>query len=267
MKPDSIYSKEWCDLVFEHRNKAYGAYELRAQTGKRYKRVFGFLLGVFASLIVLVGGFSLYVHFVVEKEMKEAADAFAHKPSDLKEGYEVKFVATARQAPSVRMKPGAKSAMPKIVDGLPPINETIGLDGPIDYDPKDQVITTPIVDTTGIHDETLPVAKQKIVPTEQVSQLPDFPGGLRAFMRWLNEHIVYPNDCINRQRQGSITVTFIVGTDGYATDLEVKNAFDSQIYRSAMNALKAMPKWKPGTDEEGKPTPVRITIPVEFKLG
>ena len=85
-------------------------------------------------------------------------------------------------------------------------------------------------------------------------------------MKWLDEHIVYPSNCITAKKEGSITLTFIVGKDGYAKDFDVKNAFDSAIYRTAMDALKRMPKWKPGTNEKGEPTDVRITIPVDFKL-
>lgn len=263
---EDIYSKEWCDLVFEGRNKAYGAYKLREQTGARYRCVLTLLLGTLLAFALVQGGWALYVHYITARNMKETEDALSKKPSELKEGYKVKFLATARQAPTVRTAPGAKSAAhPKIVDGLPPL-EVIGTDGPIDYDPEGKVITTPIVDTTGIHDETLPIAKQKVVPTEQVSQMPDFPGGLRAFMKWLDEHIVYPSNCITAKKEGSITLTFIVGKDGYAKDFDVKNAFDSAIYRTAMDALKRMPKWKPGTNEQGEPTDVRITIPVDFKL-
>lgn len=253
-------------MVFSNRNKEYGAYKLREQTGARYRRVLTIILGTLTCVGIIHGGTALYLHIMAARNMKAAEDAFAQKPTDLKEGYKVKFLATARQVPSQRMSPNAKSAAhPKIVDGLPPL-ESIGIEGPITYDPGDKVITTPLVDTTGIHDETLPLAKQKIVPTEQVSLIPEFPGGMRAFMRWMDEHIVYPTSCINRQLQGSITISFIVDADGNITDYDVKNAFDTQIFRSAMNALKSMPKWKPGTDEHGNPTQVRITMPIDFKL-
>lgn len=260
-----LYSKEWCDLVFEGRNKAYGAYRLRERVGVRYRYVLIVLFSVIGSLLFVRGGFALYIHFVAKRDMKEAEDLFARKPSDLKEGYKVHFMATARQAPSVRMKPGAKSSTPKIVDGLPPL-ETIGVDGPIDYDPKEQVITTPIVDTTGLHDETLPVVKQKIVPTDKVSQMPGFPGGLRAFMKWMNDHVVYPKSCVDRKQQGSVTVSFIVNKDGTTSNYEVKNSFDIEIYRTVLNTLKHMPKWTPGTDEHGDPTIVKITLPIDFKI-
>lgn len=267
MHTSEILSKEWCDIVFEGRNKEYGAYKLREQAGARYRRVLTILGGALAAFALLKGTAAVYTHIITARNMKEASDAFAQKPAELKEGYKVKFLATARQAPSVRMAPGAKSAMPKIVDGEPPL-ETIGQNGPIDYTPDDKdVITTPLVDTTGIHDETLPIVKQKIVPTEKVSEMPEFPGGMRAFMRWMDQHIIYPASCIRDKQQGSITISFIVSSEGYATDFEVKNAFNPQIYQAAMNALKRMPKWKPGTDEQGNPTPVKITMPVDFKLG
>ena len=135
---EDIYSKEWCDLVFEGRNKAYGAYKLREQTGARYRCVLTLLLGTLLAFALVQGGWALYVHYITARNMKEAEDALSKKPSELKEGYKVKFLATARQAPTVRTAPGAKSAAhPKIVDGLPPL-EVIGTDGPIDYDPEDK---------------------------------------------------------------------------------------------------------------------------------
>ena len=263
---DILCTKEWCDLVFEGRNKEYGAYQLRARAAARYRRALLVVTGAFAALVLAFVGSTLYVHYVVERSMKEAEEAFlSHKPSDIKDGYKVKFLSTARQAPTARMAPGAVQGAPEIVEGIPPFR-TIGVDGPISYDPEQDVITTPIVDTTNIHDESLPIAKQKIVPTEMVNEMPKFPGGPRAFMQWLDEHMVYPQACIRAQKTGVVLLSFVVGTDGYATDFEVKDAFDAQIYRAAMMALKSMPKWTPGTDAEGKPTPVKISLPAEFKL-
>jgi len=253
-------------LVFENRNREYGAYRLRAQAGMRYRRAMIMVFAFFSVMTLLGVGIAIYTRYIINKEMKAASDAFAElRKSDLKEGYEVKFVATARMAPPTRMAPGATQSEFKIVDGTPPL-KSFGMNGPIVYDPEQDEITTPIIDTTSFHDDSLPVAKQKVVPTELVSQMPAFPGGPRAFMQWLNENITYPRRCINSKKQGTVTLTFIVGTDGYPTDFEVKNSFDTQIYRTALGALKRMPRWKPGTDDEGKAVPVRITVPVEFKI-
>lgn len=253
-------------MVFENRNREYGAYRLRAQAGMRYRRAMITVFAFFAAMTLLGVGMAIYARYIINKEMKAATDAFADlRKSDLKEGYEVKFVATARMAPPTRMAPGATQSAFKIVDGTPPL-KSFGMDGPIIYDPEQDEITTPIIDTTSFHDDTLPVARQKIVPTEVVSQMPAFPGGPKAFMQWLNENIPYPQYCISNKKQGTVTLSFIVGTDGYPTDFEVKNAFDTRIYRTALGALKRMPRWRPGTDEGGKAVPVKITVPVEFKL-
>lgn len=220
-------------------------------------------LGVVVLLYVAA---ALYTRHLIEQGMREAQEAFSQlKASNLKEGYKVKFLATARMAPPARMAPGATQTVPEIVEGRSVLRE-FGFDGPIAYDPEQDMITTPIVDTTGIHDKSLPVAKQKIVPTEKVQQMPEFPGGPRAFMQWLDQHIVYPQRCVDAGQGGTVELSFIVGTDGYATDFEVKNAFDPQVYRAALTALKSLPQWKPGLDEEGQPTPVKITVPVEFKV-
>lgn len=266
MRTSVLLSKAWCDLVFEGRNKAYGAYRLRAQAGWRCRVALGLVAGVILFFIILFLGLALYGRYRLQREIEKAEDIFARRPADLKEGYDVKFMATARLAPPKRMAPGAKSSVPEIVDGLPPM-EVIGADGPIDYDPQDQIITTPIVDTTHISDEDMPVAKQKIVPTEQISQMPEFPGGLRAFMRWLDENIRYPQAAIRRKSEGVLTITFVVDEEGYPTDIQIKNSFDTQILRMVKNVLSRMPRWKPGTDEQGSPAPVKVTVPVEFKVG
>ena len=83
---EDIYSKEWCDLVFEGRNKAYGAYKLREQTGARYRCVLTLLLGTLLAFALVQGGWALYVHYITARNMKEAEDALSKKPSELKEG-------------------------------------------------------------------------------------------------------------------------------------------------------------------------------------
>lgn len=266
MRSPDLLSKSWCDLVFENRNKEYGAYKIRSQAGMRYRWAMTVVVGSFLLLTLLGAGIALYATYVIKKELKAAESAFADlRKNDLKDDYKVKFLATTRVVPPIRMKKGASQSTFKITDDVPTYKE-FGINSPISYDPEQEEIITPIVDTTGLNDKTLPISKQKIVPTEVVSQMPVFPGGPRAFMLWLNENISYPQRCINSKKQGTITLSFIVNTDGYASDFEVSNSFDSQIYKLAMGTLKRMPRWQPGKDENGQLVPVKITVSVEFKI-
>lgn len=80
MHTSDIFSKEWCDIVFEGRNKEYGAYKLREQTGARYRRVLVIMLGTLSVMLLLKGSIMLYTRIVDAKSMKEAADALPRNP-------------------------------------------------------------------------------------------------------------------------------------------------------------------------------------------
>jgi len=244
----------------------YGAYQIRRRAGRRYGFALKIVVGAFLILVGINVAFTLYTRYQIARGLKEAQDAFAQmRKDDLKEGYKVKFLATARLAPTRRMAPDAVKSSPEIVSGTPK-EQIVGIRGPVTYNPTQGVITTPIIDTTSLKDSELPLAKQKIVPTEVMQQVPGFPGGAQAFMKWLDENITYPQSCIRQKKQGNVVVSFIVGTDGYATDYSIENAFDKQVYSLILGALKRMPRWTPATDEQGKPTPAKVTVPIEFKV-
>lgn len=266
MHSSDLLSKEWCDIVFENRNREYGAYHIRRQAGHRYRLALTVVVGVFVLMVLVYAGLSAYLYDRLSRQVKEAEKALAElRRSELKEGYKVHFVATARMRPVQRMAPGASSGVPEIVSG--PVKPTVlGIKGKFTFDADQAVITSPIVDTTGLSREDLPIANEKIVPTEVVQAMPEFPGGARVFMRWLDQHIGYPSLCISARKEGDVTLTFIVGKDGYACEMELHNAFDPLIERAVKRAFDRMPKWKPGTDSQGQPTPVRVTVPIRYRL-
>lgn len=252
-------------MVFEGRNKDYGAYKLRSQAGKRYKKA---MVVVFISFVVLMGfyvGSGLYLKHLGKKQGDAAELAMIRqRMENLKEGYELKFLPTTRMVARKRMTPGASESVPEIVDALPK-ELVFGADGPVAYDPE-EIDTSPLVDTLRAEVESLPFTKEKIVPTEDVQSMPEFPGGPRAFMKWMDEHITYPSSCIKKEQEGVLHLSFIVDTDGFARDFEVENAFDPKVERIARRALKSMPQWKPGVDEHGVATPVKISFDVDFRL-
>lgn len=266
MQSSELLSKEWCDIVFENRNREYGAYHIRRQAGRRYRLALTVVAGAFVLLILLYAGMAVYLRKRLTGQVKEAEKALAElRRSELKDGYKVHFVATARMRPLQRMAPGASSAVPEIVSGAA-TPAVLGIKGKFTFDADQAVITSPIVDTTGLSREDLPVANEKIVPTEVVQAMPEFPGGTRAFMKWLDEHIGYPRLCISARKEGDVTLTFIVDKDGYAKEMELHNSFDNQIQRTIERAFARMPKWKPGVDSQGQPTPVRVTVPIHYRL-
>ena len=98
-----------------------------------------------------------------------------------------------------------------------------------------------------------------------VEHMPEFPGGMKEFMNFLNSNIKYPETAIKKSIQGRVIVQFIVEKDGTPTEFKILRSVDSDLDKEALRVLNKMPKWKPGI-QRGKAVRVKYTVPVTFKL-
>lgn len=108
-------------------------------------------------------------------------------------------------------------------------------------------------------------AVPKPVDFRVVQQIPEFPGGMGAFIQWLTANLRYPTIAQNRKIEGKVVVTFIVNEDGSTTDLKLAKSVNSLLDKEAMRVMRTMPKWKPGV-ENNKPCRTMMAIPIIFKL-
>ena len=264
MRNTLLVSEEWCDVVFEHRNKAYGAYQLRSQAGRRYRWValiFGALLLVVLAVMAALG---LYVYNMVREVTKELEHVERLKPLKPVNGFEVKRISTGRRASTAKVVQGGVNAVPTVVDEKV-VSAPIGIDGLPDP-------TTLEVDDLRDRDvdhnadlAELPIEGAQLVKTERVEELPLFPGGMQALMQYLDQAVIYTGAAQRRQAQGQAIVSFVVEADGSVTQATIEKAVDPALDRAILTAVGRMPKWKPGK-VKGVPSPVKVTIPVEFHL-
>ena len=98
-----------------------------------------------------------------------------------------------------------------------------------------------------------------------VERLPEFPGGMSAFVQWLTKNLKYPLTAQRAKRKGTVLVSFIVNKDGSIADRKVVKSVSPELDREALRVLRLMPKWKPGEDH-GQPCRTYICIPIVFKL-
>lgn len=98
-----------------------------------------------------------------------------------------------------------------------------------------------------------------------VEKQPEFPGGLTAMMKFLNDNIRYPIIAQENGIQGRVTCNFVVERDGSITDVQISRGVDPSLDKEAIRVIQSMPKWKPG-EQRGKPVRVRFTLPVVFRL-
>lgn len=98
-----------------------------------------------------------------------------------------------------------------------------------------------------------------------VEQLPEFPGGMVEFMKWLTRNLKYPPYASARKIQGKVVVSFIVNKDGSIASPKIEKSCDPNLDREALRIVRMMPKWKPGI-MDGKPCRTMIAVPVNFQL-
>lgn len=98
-----------------------------------------------------------------------------------------------------------------------------------------------------------------------VQDLPQFPGGAAAFMKWLTSNLTYPPFAKMRKIQGKVLVQFIVNTDGSISDIKVAKSLEPNCDNEAMRVMHKMPNWKPGIQND-KPCRTMVAVPIVFRL-
>ena len=115
---------------------------------------------------------------------------------------------------------------------------------------------------------TMPCYAQDEDPGEvfrAVEQMPAFPGGDAALMKYVNEHLQYPPSAMESNIEGRVILQFVVTKTGKIGDVKVVRGVDSALDAEAVRVVKTFPDFIPGRSN-GKPVNVWYTLPITFKL-
>ena len=123
------------------------------------------------------------------------------------------------------------------------------------------------VETDDTGDDMPPVVDEHDQPLNfrVVQDLPQFPGGAVAFMKWLTSNLTYPPFAKMRKIQGKVLVQFIVNADGSISDIKVAKSLEPNCDNEAMRVMHKMPNWKPGIQND-KPCRTMVAVPIVFRL-
>ena len=270
-----LTSREWCDLVFEGRNKAYGAFELRQSSPKRHN------IAMIIIIVVAVIAFSVpaLIRFVtpekVEEAMTEVTTLSKLPEAEVKKNEDLKPL-----APETPPPPPLKSSI-KFTAPVIKKDEEVSEEDEIksqDELAKNDKVAISIADVKG-NDEingadiadfkevVRPEApkEEKEVPYQAVEQMPQFPGGDAELMKYIQDHLKYPVIAAENGIQGRVIVRFVVSKTGEIQDVTVLRGVDSSLDKEAVRVIKSMPKWIPGK-QNGNNVAVYFTVPVMCKL-
>ena len=97
-------------------------------------------------------------------------------------------------------------------------------------------------------------------------RMPSFPGGNEALMRFISEHVVYPEEAYKNHIEGKVVVQFIIEETGKVGEVRVARSVNEDLDREAVRVMKLLPEFSPGRNAKGEPIKVWYTMPVTFKL-
>ena len=279
----NLSSREWCDLVFEGRNKDFGAYVIRTESTNRHNKA------VLWSLIgVIIFGLISFAYLKANQYLEERrlAGMIDQKvvPIDMTPEVEESEPVQERleqEKPEVieDVLSSVKVTELQIVDDdkVRPEDEILSQD---EKDATDKAFGQTNVDNgqddranfqTAVNEvvvETRPVEKPKEVTPEiftAVEQMPQFPGGEEALRKYLASHINYPPMAAENGVQGKVIVQFVVDKTGRVGEVKVARSVDKELDREAVRVCKSLPKFVPGR-QNGQAVSVWFTLPVTFKL-
>lgn len=275
MSDIKLNSEEWRDVVFEGKNKEYGAYRLRQSSSKRHIVAFLVVLlfaGVVSALPTLV---------TAVKSLTQAADM---GPMD--EAYEMSNIPAEPEIPEENIiKQETAPPPPPLKTTVKFVPPTIAKDEEVEdmemasqsevQETKIQISVATVQGTDDKHGVDIADLREhkQIVQEEPVEEkpinfaevMPKFPGGEEAMQKYIYDNLKYPVVAQESGVQGRVTLRFVVTKDGSISDVQVVRGIDPSCDREALRVVKSMPRWLPG-QQNGKNVPVYFTLPIVFKL-
>ncbi len=282
-KDVDLSSKEWTDIVFEGKNKEFGAYQLRSTSDRRHNKAV--LFTIIGLIVVLVGGYfwGMYSDYKraeyeaqLQAQLEQQLAALAEEPVEEDQPEENQAIE----------EPEPEQATPEeILNTIKDTQIAVVADTEVkeDITSKDEVqeSTAPAGATTfdkgtddlnvvREHKDEIIVEEKKPEPKKDeiftaVEQMPQFPGGDAELYKWISSHIKYPTMAAENNIQGRVTVRFVVKEDGSIGRVEVLRGKDPDLDKEAQRVVKTLPKFIPGK-MNGRAVQVWYTLPINFKL-
>ncbi|MEP7164819.1 MAG: hypothetical protein ABI741_08995 [Ferruginibacter sp.] len=267
MKTASILKADLLDIIFEYRNKDYGAYPLRKYYHERLYKALGITLLFISGLSMYILLYKPNIVFTNPYIIPESGYIHPIPPKD-----KIPPPATPKQ-PIIQKALNAQifTSIIKVVDSTdrtikPLKNLDSAVIANVNSDGKDnikQVEKTPAgpeTSTTTTNEPLKLIDKTKALATAEI--MPIYPGGEEALVRFLQKNLQNPQD-LEQDEIVSVKIKFIVGYDGVLKGFETVEDGGKAFNNEVIRVLKKMPAWIPGRTA-GENVSVYYTIPVKF---
>jgi periplasmic protein TonB len=257
MAKEKIKAPAFDDIVFEKRNKEYGAYKLR----KKYNRtvIVAMLVG-----ILIIGTLIITPYLnakALENKQKRSERQVVVEMQNLDQPNETVAPPPPPPPPPADVAQPQKYIPPVVVDSIKPedIKQFMTMD-----DAQVEIKNEEVVEIVEVKEEV----KQEEAEPEPfvvVEEMPMYPGGDAELLKYINSHIVYPDVAKENNIQGRVIVRFCVTAKGTVNQVSILKGVDPELDKEAMRVVSELPPFKPGK-QGGKPVPVWYQVPITYKL-
>lgn len=266
METNHTSSENFNDLVFENRNKAYGAYAIRSSYSDNVSKSLFIMLAITGSLLLIA-----FLFNKTERPIPKITEQL-----NIEKLFSIPVVLTPKPKPEPipEKREIPKESPPKAPTPLAN-GPVVATDKPtIDHTPKpnENVISSTDVKTDGTDSSafnepnnnrgTIHVTASSNEPVVAPGVVPEFNGDL---FKYLRSKIQYPFMALDNGTSGTVVLQFVVEKDGSIDEIKVLNPVADGCTEEAIRVVKSMPKWKPGKNG-GEPVRVLFNLPVKFTI-
>ncbi len=288
-KDVDLSSKEWTDLIFEGKNKEFGAYALRQASDRRHNLAVLYVIAGLALVLILAWLYGMYRAEKERAEKERVAELLANIEQEQFEELTVELdlpEENQMEQEEEIPEPEVEEALAEDILNTEKFTEFLVQK---DEDVKEEVKSADDVKDTSTalgstdfdqgtddlnivreHKNEVIVEEKKPEPVEDkvftsVEQMPQFPGGDVALLKYISDHIKYPTIAMENNVQGKVVVQFVVTRDGSIGEVKVARGKDPDLDKEAVRVVKTLPKFIPGK-MNGQAVNVWYTLPINFKL-
>lgn len=282
MSKIDLVSRGWCDLVFEGRNKEYGAYRMRARAGSRNLRALIVLLLIIATIGVIVGVKAVVTELTKKNDLgNDAVTTISQLKKEEPKKKEEKKIEVKYEEPKVEkvmVKASIQFTIPKIEDDAL-VDETKEVKtqekvtksnisiAAQDYagDGKGGINIDDLKDNQQAGGTTAPPKEEEVMANELVEVQAAYPGGEPALLAFVSQNLVYPSIAQEQDLQGVVVLRFRVEKDGSVGQIVIKKSLSKECDQAAANVVKKLKRFVPAK-QQGHPVPVWFTLPIRFRI-
>jgi protein TonB len=266
MTSQEILKASMLDILFENRNKQYGAYPLR----KFYASRMGLALAISLSSVLLVflllpSGSTSEAAYLQDPQVVELSEVDITPPEVRQPEPSASQPPANTQAATVDYQNFqivkdflADPSLPTVDDIATAVISNTTSDG----EPT-TAQHTPQPQALGNGDAAAPTATPEPAVFDPIEKQPEFPGGVEAWRNFLSRHLQSPDELAPGERR-TVQVQFMVNASGQVTDFNIVQSAGTSFDREVIRVLKKMPKWRPAT-QNGHEIAVSFVQPVTFQ--